>query len=613
LLPRRTLKILFAGCFLLSLFWLAAYDSLDSRSGPILDKPCKRSGNEFVLEFKRGGSAKRIFSVLNLRPGRIYVTTKPDVRSLEFVTNGNAVVAAEKIGDGLFRKDLRKNLVVRAVRMVPAEGSGFRIRVTITRKPVLSLPLLLFRFAFLFVLLGMGFLTLLGLWEAIIRRRPIREFPVRGLVIQFLALIAIVFAYFVLNIGDFLSLFHPFDPGFVGRTFGFNLGLAVVLMILYAAFSRRRGAEKLPVLLPALVSLPIAILRVPFDIKSSADSMLWVLKLTHQRTDISFAESLSLMLNKLGYHLANSVTRVSAETTLTYTGKAFGILFIFLLYGLVNSFGSFSYKKKLLLFLLSMTFGTVVLLFGFPEFRYYGLPFLMASFLSAAKYVSREDDDGKDLAAAALWAVIAGLFHGMAYFSFPVILLLPLLKYRDPDPLKRKPPFLQHYAAIVLVTGAVFASFFAVIRIFGLHLKFKTAAGGFDGRQFISFLPVDLHFPEAVNFLENGYFASRGWIFFITGSFIFLVFALRMKKPVPWEKSDLVLFLFGLTQFLIVLFWGFDSGIREIDLYIVPTTLIYLFMTRYLLGTRPSDESAWKVILIFSLCSPIYPLLLKTI
>jgi hypothetical protein len=60
-----------------------------------------------------------------------------------------------------------------------------------------------------------------------------------------------------------------------------------------------------------------------------------------------------------------------------------------------------------------------------------------------------------------------------------------------------------------------------------------------------------------------------------------------------------------------VLFWGFDLGIREFDLYIAPTTLLYLFLIRYVLGTMRSDKSAWKYIVAFSMFSPLYPLITK--
>ena len=147
-------------------------------------------------------------------------------------------------------------------------------------------------------------------------------------------------------------------------------------------------------------------------------------------------------------------------------------------------------------------------------------------------------------------------------------------------------------------------TYLMIVRALGFNLLFNTMSGGFDGRRFISFLPRSSHFPWAVNFLEIGYFVSIGWIFFITGAFVFLAFPSRWKNLAPFTKLDFVLFLFGISQFMIVLFWGFDLGIREFDLYIAPTTLIYLFLTKSLIGKIPDDKSAWKYILVFSLFSP---------
>ncbi|MCX6554896.1 MAG: hypothetical protein NTZ12_07780 [Candidatus Aminicenantes bacterium] len=263
-------------------------------------------------------------------------------------------------------------------------------------------------------------------------------------------------------------------------------------------------------------------------------------------------------------------------------------------------------------FVLFLTFAFNILLFGFPEFRYYSLPFLMFSFLAAKKYVDDREGGLKYLIVSAFLAVLAGLFHGTAYFSFPAVLLLPLFKRPDGEN-KKSVFYLKQYSAIFLSVGIVFIIFFSLIKLFGYDLRFNTAVGGFDGRQFISFLPRNIHFPDAVNFLEIGYFSSRGWILFISGSFTFLLFISNWRKRVSLATSDFILFLFGLSQFVIVLFWGFDNGINEFDLYLVPPTLLYLFLIRYLLATITSEKSAWKTICIFSLFSPLYPLLLKVI
>jgi len=327
--------------------------------------------------------------------------------------------------------------------------------------------------------------------------------------------------------------------------------------------------------------------------------------------EISFAEALSLLLNKLTFYLFNQVAHTKAATSLVYTGKLVGILFIFSLYLFINSFTNLSYKKKALFFLLVATFSFTVLLFGFPEFRYYSLPFLMFSFLAAKKYADEDEDPIAWLAAATACAVLAGLFHGIAYFSFPVILLLPFLKRPLGGGSKNAAFYLRHGSTIILAAGMVFAVFMALIRLFGFDLQFNTVAGGFDGRQFIPLLPLDVHYPEAVNFLEPGYFFSRGWILLSSGSFVFLLFPGRWKQRVALETSDLILFLFGLSQFLIILFWGFDNGVGEFDLYLVPPTMMSLFLIRYLLAATRSETDSWKTIIAFSLCSMLLPLFLR--
>jgi hypothetical protein len=361
--------------------------------------------------------------------------------------------------------------------------------------------------------------------------------------------------------------------------------------------------------LPLLAGLPVAFAVVPFVTRAVGDSLLWVLNLGNGSPDISFAESLSLMINKIVFRYGRPLFQSSARMTLIYTGKIIGLLSIFALFRLVNSFAELSYRKKLLLFLLVLTFGFNVLFFGLPEFRYYPVPFLLFSVLSAQTYI-REGSSMKSLALAAFLAVVAGLFHGSAFFSFPVILLLPLLRPRRDGEDASLKALVKPYALILITAGATFLAFLGSVRALGFNLLFHTAAGGFDGRRFISFLPADLHFPRAVNFLETGYFISRGWIFFITGAFIFLVLIVRWKKGFSLTRSDFLLFLFGVTQFLVVLFWGFDLGVREMDLYIAPTVILYVFLAKVLAGGVSDEKSAWKFILPFALLSPAYLLAL---
>lgn len=609
----RDIKTVLAAGFLLALSYLAVFLAAGSRQAQLAQASCRKTAAGFILEFKRPQGANRKLNVLNLRPGRIGITVKPKVNDVEFVTYDGRIVKADKVNDNLFQMTLDANLVVRSLRLLPKSGVINRIDVRISRKPVFAVFFILFQFVFLFLLIAVGLLTAYFLFSLVSRGKSLLQLAPGLLLSPLLLLLLAVFLYVILHLGGFLEqFFHGYSPRSVFRVLAFNSVLAISLLALFFLLSLRRKGGRLPFYLPVLFALPVAFIKIPFSIKASADSLLWVLNLTFHKMEISFAESLSLLLNKLTFYLFNLVAHTKAAASLIFTGKLIGVLFIFSLYLFVNSFADFSYKKKALFFILFSTLPYNVLLFGFPEFRYYALPFLMFSFLAAKKYVAEEKDGIAYLAAAAVFALLGGLFHGIAYFSFPVILLLPLLKARAGAGSDKRAFYLRHYAAIVLAGGLVFAVFLAGTRLLGFELQFNTVSGGFDGRQFIPFLPLDLHFPEAVNFLEAGYFFFRGWILLITGSFIFLFFPSLWKARVSLKTPDLVLFLFGLSQFLIVMFWGFDNGISEFDLYLVPPTMMYLFLIRCLLAAI-REKSGWKYILAFSLFSPLLPLVLKVI
>jgi len=386
--------------------------------------------------------------------------------------------------------------------------------------------------------------------------------------------------------------------------------LSAVFTALFLLLPFRPERRTLPLIGAALASLPILLVKIPFDVKTSADSLLWVFNLIQRNPNISFAESFSLMLNKFLFGVYNLFAHVNERSTLIMTGKLMGVFFIFSFFILINTFEQFTYKKKLLFFLLFSTFSFNILLFGFPEFRYYSLPFLMLALAAARKYLSDSSDNKKYIFLAALMAMTAGLFHGIAYFSFPAILLLPLFKNRgDGFPGgSRLSIFGKRYALIFLAIGFALFVLFLLVKTSHYTLQFHTVSGGFDGRKFISFLPGNIHFPNAVVFLEPSYFISRGWIFLITGSFVFLFFFTQWRKKGSPGKPDLMLLLFGFSQLLIILFWGYDLGIFEFDLYIAPTTFMYLFFIQYFLTPMDAEKNGWKAIIGFSMVSMLYPL-----
>jgi hypothetical protein len=240
------------------------------------------------------------------------------------------------------------------------------------------------------------------------------------LVPALLLLVASVFIFFILNVGKILDYpGHPDLPKMLRASLLFNVLLAILLLVLFYLFSSRSRDQKLPLLLPILVGLPIVFLAVPFVTRSVGDGLLWVLKLGSGSPDISFAEALSLMLNKIVFRFGRPLIGMNARTALITTGKIIGVVSIFALFRLINSFEEFSFRKKLLLFLLALTFGFNLLFLGLPEFRYYPLPFLFLSVFFGQRYL-QPGSPTKPLVLAALLAVVAGLFHGSAFFSLPV-------------------------------------------------------------------------------------------------------------------------------------------------------------------------------------------------
>ncbi|MBP1768448.1 MAG: hypothetical protein H6P98_2563 [Candidatus Aminicenantes bacterium] len=595
----------------MALAYVGTVHYLDSRNTLVFKGTCSRE-DSYILRFRNPRQKKEKFWILNLRPGRVLIETDRDIESLKLVTTEESAVPAVKVSDRLFAMEIKANLVIGSVRLSPREDSVKSINVRISREPVLSLPLAGYQFAFLFILISLGFLTILSLYGLIIERQSPRGPPFTMLVPALLLLITAVFVFSVLNVGGVLDFSgHPDPQKALRASLLFNIFLAILLLIAFFLFSSRPRGQKLPLLLPLLVGLPIVFIVIPFVTRSVGDSLLWVLNLGSGNPDISFAESLSLMINKIFFRVGRSLFGISARTTLITTGKIIGLIFLLALFRLVNSFEELSLRKKLALFLIVLTFGFNVLFFGLPEFSYYPLPFLLLSVLSAQRYI-RPGSSTKPLVLSAFLAVVAGLFHGSAFFSLPVILLLPLLKPGPDGEDRRWKSLLKPYVLIVLTAGVTFLAFLGSVRVLGFNLLFHTAAGGFDGRRFISFLPVHIHFPKAVNFLENGYFISRAWILFITGAFAFMILLVRWKNRFSLTRSDFLLFLFGISQFLIVLFWGFDLGVREMDLYIAPTTLLFIFLAKVFAGSVSDEKSAWKFILPLALLSPAYFLVLIT-
>jgi len=607
----RSLKTIFLISVFSSLLGLSVFYYLDLRQGQVIHATCTKTGSDFILTFKRSSLSNRKLEILNLRPGLVSIVTKPKVKEVLLLTEDDMIVTTEKKSDTHFQKPLRNNLILRSIRFIPKSPLVNRIDVTVFRKPLISIPLVLFQFIFLLSLGCMALLIVHILYQFTCKRQNLQTLPLRPLIFSFIFMIAIFFLFILFNFKSFFAQYglSVISPQFIINTILFNLLLSFVFTVLFYLLSFKSKRQKLPMIGAILASLPVLLVKIPFDVKTSADSLLWVLNLFQRSPNISFAECFSLMLNKFLFGFYKFFAHVDERAALITTGKLMGVFFILSFFILINTYQQFSLKKKLLFFFLFSMFSFNILLFGFPEFRYYSLPWLVLSLAAARQYVSDQGGNQRYLFIAALMATVAGLFHGTAYFTFPVILMLPLFKNRDDSSTGSKALiFGKQYALIALAGGLVFLALHILIKIADLTLTFHTVSGGFDGRLFIALLPANVHFPNAVVFLEPSYFISRGWTFLITGSFIFLSFFFRWRKRISLEKSDIVLMLFGVSQLMIVLFWGYDLGIFEFDLYIAPTTFMYLFLIQCLLSSMDSEKDAWRYIVGFSMLSMLYPL-----
>jgi len=503
---------------------------------------------------------------------------------------------------------LSDNLNVQSIRFSPSSPSIRQFGVSIQRKALFVFPLLLFQMLLLCILFCTAFLGARTLFTSRPGIQIGTERSLHPLRLTIISLIGIFFLYILSHPKTFWGHYGLIKPSFhfLGNILLFNLFLAASFIILYYLVTTRITGKSMPLLLVVPLSMPIALTQIPFTMKTSADSLLWMLNLLSRSPEISFSEFLSLTLNKALLTFYNLFFEVSEKQSIILTGKLMGIFIILSLLILINTFDQFSLKKKTLTFLLFSSMSFNILPFGFPEFRYYSVPFLLLFLAVSRKYLAETGENPGHLFTAAFLITIAGLFHGLAYFSFPTVLILPVLKHRLT---KKSGSYCKQYGLILLSVISSFLILLIICKLFHFSILLHTARGGFDGKQFISLLPQNIHFPNAVVFLEPRYFLTRGWIFLISGSFVFLLYLNRWRKPLAAHSSDSVLALLALSQLFIIMFWNFDLGIFDFDLYIVPTSLVNLFLIQSLVESLGPDPPAWKYILSFSGFSMIYPLM----
>jgi hypothetical protein len=396
---------------------------------------------------------------------------------------------------------------------------------------------------------------------------------------------------------------------------GLLLNLLLAVFLAFAFWALKKVSVK-KIVLPLLFGLLIILLTPKFKFEICGDAVAWLRVISSQpgqfgnynASTVSFAEALSLLLGKavLGV-LRPTFHQFEPAAVYTIMGKAVGIFYVFILYFFIFRQAALSERQKTLYYVLAAALPASPFFLGYPEFAYFALPFLLLSLILADRY-SRQKGGDHWLLFASLVLTIGGLFHGSAWFSLPVLVLLPFLKMKEfPEP---RPLRFLGRSALLLIGGFLLPLFLLVVvsKLAGTTLVFYTALGGAGKDKFVKLFPTLLRYWNDKNFSEKAYVFLRGWIFLIGFPLPLLFFGSRRARREGPALTDVVFLLAALTQMAIVIFWGFDLNIKDYDLYMIPQTLFCLWLLKKTISEEFFDERLSRgiaLIFLFALTSPI--------
>lgn len=368
---------------------------------------------------------------------------------------------------------------------------------------------------------------------------------------------------------------------------------------------------------PLLVSAAGLLAFPAYNIPICGDSWQWLSILNLKRLNLFAAEFLSFPLNravlKIGRMIAPSFPPALAQVM---TGKLIGMLALFVLTMFISGETRLSRERKLLFLVLASTFGFQAYFLGYPEFGFYPLPFLLAAAITARRYLRPEGGRAGDLAGTAFWIAVAGLFHGSAWVVFPAVLLLPPLRKRQPE---ERPAaafdWIKSWALAGLTWAAVITVAFGLARAFGFKISFQNATGGGDKGMFVSLFAGGPAETSGVLAFELRYLWERAWAFLLALPLPFYLAAAASFRRFKEETIDRFWLAAGLFALVIFLFWNFDLGYSDFDLYTVPLTLLALFLLKGFLeiaGPKMTSLRETILILLFALFSPVFLILQLT-
>ena len=393
-----------------------------------------------------------------------------------------------------------------------------------------------------------------------------------------------------------------------------NALFGAALAAVYWAFRKFRLSLYL---WPLLVSAAGLLVYPAYNPPVCGDSWQWLRILNLKRMNLFAAEFLSFPLNravlKIGRMLVPSFPPALAQVM---TGKLIGMLALFVLTIFISGEKRLSRERKLLFLVLASTFGFQAYFLGYPEFGFYPLPFLLAAAITARRYL-RPDEGGRarDLAATAFWVAVAGLFHGSAWVVFPAVLLLPPLRKQRAEGSPAVLDWIKSWALAGLTWAAVVAAAFGLARVLGFKISFQNATGGGDKGMLVSLFAGGAAETSGVLAFELRYLRERAWAYLLALPLPFFLAAAFSFRRFKEDVVDRFWLAAGLFALVIFLFWNFDLGWSDFDLYTVPLTLLALFLLKGFLetaGPKISPRREIAMILLFALFSPVFLILQLT-
>jgi hypothetical protein len=384
-----------------------------------------------------------------------------------------------------------------------------------------------------------------------------------------------------------------------------NSAWGVVLVLAFLAFRRWRLSL---FLWPLVLSAAGFLVYPEFQTPICGDAHQWMSILDLKLTMLFGAEFLSLPLTKAVLELCRVfVPSASASFAQVLTGKLMGVLTLFALTILVSGEKGLPREKKALFLILASTFGFHAFFFGYPEFAYYSLPFLLTAAVSARRYLDPEDGRNLDLVLTAVWTAVAGLFHGASWIVLPAVFLLPLFRKRPEGQPSGLGTWIGGWVSAGMAAAAVLFVAFGTARALGLAVSFQNALGGGDHGMFVDFFSGRTTISSGILVFEQRYLWERTWALFLAIPLPLIVWAALSLRKMKENASNRFWLMAGSFLLVIFYFWNFDLGYRDFDLYTVPLILIALFLMKSILDTRVESGAAWwepALVFFFALMSP---------